>query len=281
MATGKATPATTPRPAGEVKKSLVACMLEKTSGLMALLSATPPAAQSTLIAVVVQNSFDEFSVTRRGAAIIAFSLRESSFAGVKVEEATLAVVATDGAETGLLTGSGVGAADFEVLAGLCCTLATACATGPAAFTTGGTGGAAGVAITEAVVMVAAFAAVSTGETAAGSAVLVFCSATSSSAAREICSSRSSTEKPSSKALKSISISRSSPKSISSACSSAFSTSRSSFCALDLEAIVRLPRTHYCDGRTMKEPLQNFLRHFASYRVVPVKEIGVFCRYLKL
>src|SRR5690606_24842405 len=149
MATGKATPATTPRPAGEVKKSLVACMLEKTSGLMALLSATPPAAQSTLIAVVVQNSFDEFSVTRRGAAIIVFSLRESSFAGVKVEEATLAVVATDGAETGLLTGSGVGAADFEVLAGLCCTLATACATGPAAFTTGGTGGAAGVAITEA------------------------------------------------------------------------------------------------------------------------------------
>src|SRR5690606_9100523 len=94
IATGKATPATTPRPAGERKKSLVACIFEKTSGLMALLSAPPPAAQSTLLAVVVQNSFDEFSVARRGAAIIAFSVRESSFAGVKVEEATWAAVAT-------------------------------------------------------------------------------------------------------------------------------------------------------------------------------------------
>src|SRR5690606_33081627 len=160
-------------------------------------------------------------------------------------------------------------------------LAVPCETGPAALTTGGTGGAAGVAITEAVVIEATFAAVSTGETATGSTVLVFCSATSSSAAREICSSRSSTEKPSSNALKSMSISRSSPKSISSACSSAFSTSRSSFCALDLEAIVCLPRTHYCDGRTIKRPLQNFLRHFASYLLGLVKEIGDFRRYLKL
>ncbi len=39
---------------GDVKKSLVACRFEKTSGLIALLIATPPAAQSTLIAVVVQ-----------------------------------------------------------------------------------------------------------------------------------------------------------------------------------------------------------------------------------
>jgi hypothetical protein len=31
--------------------------------------------------------------------------------------------------------------------------------------------------------------------------------------------------------------------------------------------------NYRDGRIVKEPLLNFIRHFASYRLGPVKEIG--------
>ncbi|MDT4854238.1 hypothetical protein FQZ97_885300 [compost metagenome] len=120
------------------------------------------------------------------------------------------------------------------------------ADGNTALTTGGTGGAAGLAMTETVAIVSAFAVpsvvMSTGETFAASTTFVFCSATNSSAAREICSSRSSTENSSPIALRSISMSKSSPKSISSACSSACSTSWSSFCALDLEAIV-LPTSY--------------------------------------